>query len=47
MRTTLGHERTTSPRQLIVHTVLLEQLLDDARADSALDPVLRQRLAQA
>jgi alkylation response protein AidB-like acyl-CoA dehydrogenase len=46
MRATLGHERSTSPRQLIVHTVLMEELLAAARS-APLDPVLRQRLARS
>jgi alkylation response protein AidB-like acyl-CoA dehydrogenase len=46
MSTTLGFERATSPRQLIVHTVLLEELLAQARAERA-DPLVRQRLARA
>jgi alkylation response protein AidB-like acyl-CoA dehydrogenase len=48
MRATLGHERSTSPRQLIVHTMLMEELLAAARSGAvALDPVLRQRLARS
>ena len=46
MRTTLGYERSTSPRQLIVHSVLLETLLDEARG-RATDAVTRQQLARA
>jgi alkylation response protein AidB-like acyl-CoA dehydrogenase len=50
--TTLAHERGTSPRQLIIHRMLLAELLRLARegaadtAPRAADPVLRQRLAQ-
>jgi alkylation response protein AidB-like acyl-CoA dehydrogenase len=36
MKTTLGYERSTSPRQLIIHSILLEELLEEAK----------QRLAQ-
>jgi alkylation response protein AidB-like acyl-CoA dehydrogenase len=43
--TTLGFERATSPRQLIVHVGLLQQLLTDARAHGV-DPVIRQQLAR-
>jgi len=50
--TTLTHERGTSPRQLVIHRMLLNDLLrlaregvDDA-APRAADPVVRQRLAQ-
>jgi alkylation response protein AidB-like acyl-CoA dehydrogenase len=46
MRTTLGYERSTSPRQLIVHSVLLELLLDDARRRTV-DAITRQQLARA
>ncbi len=46
MSTTLGYERATSPRQLIVHTVLLEELLEQARTESH-GPVVRQGLARA
>jgi alkylation response protein AidB-like acyl-CoA dehydrogenase len=50
--TTLAHERGTSPRQLIIHRMLLDDLLRLARegADGLAprrgDPVVRQRLAQ-
>ncbi len=50
--TTLTHERGTSPRQLVIHRMLLQDLLRLARAgvDSgapgAGDPVMRQELAQ-
>jgi alkylation response protein AidB-like acyl-CoA dehydrogenase len=50
--TTLAHERGTSPRQLVIHRMLLDDLLRLARdgvggqAPRRTDPVLRQRLAQ-
>jgi alkylation response protein AidB-like acyl-CoA dehydrogenase len=50
--TTLAHERGTSPRQLVIHRMLLQDLLQLARegvdgaAARAADPVLRQRIAQ-
>ncbi len=44
MSTTLGYERSTSPRQLIVHSILLDELLDEARRGAS-DPLLRQDLA--
>jgi alkylation response protein AidB-like acyl-CoA dehydrogenase len=50
--TTLAHERGTSPRQLVIHRMLLADLLRLARegvdggAPRARDPILRQRLAQ-
>ena len=50
--TTLAHERGTSPRQLVIHRMLLDDLLHLARdgvdgaAPRAADPVIRQRLAQ-
>jgi alkylation response protein AidB-like acyl-CoA dehydrogenase len=49
--TTLAHERGTSPRQLVIHRMLLQDLLRLAReprdgARAAADPVLRQRIAQ-
>ncbi|HYV57775.1 MAG TPA: acyl-CoA dehydrogenase family protein [Candidatus Nitrosopolaris sp.] len=50
--TTLAHERGTSPRQLVIHRMLLQDLLRLARegvnggSARARDPVLRQRLAQ-
>ena len=49
---TLAHERGTSPRQLVIHRMLLNDLLRLARegVDGAAprgdDPVVRQRLAQ-
>jgi alkylation response protein AidB-like acyl-CoA dehydrogenase len=46
MQTTLGYERSTSPRQLIVHTILLDELLAEARA-AGTDALLRQGLARA
>ena len=50
-QTTLAHERGTSPRQLVVHRILLDELLRLARQDrdgapAAADPLVRQRLAQ-
>src|SRR5438128_1596185 len=50
--TTLAHERGTSPRQLVIHRMLLGDLLPLARdgvdgtRPRAADPVMRQRLAQ-
>lgn len=45
--TTLAHERGTSPRQLVIHRMLLNDLLRLAREGrAARDPVLRQRIAQ-
>jgi alkylation response protein AidB-like acyl-CoA dehydrogenase len=50
--TTLAHERGTSPRQLVIHRMLLDDLLRLARegvdggAPRACDPVVRQHLAQ-
>ncbi len=50
--TTLAHERGTSPRQLVIHRMLLHDLLRLARegvdgsAPRAREPVVRQRLAQ-
>ncbi|HSP95718.1 MAG TPA: acyl-CoA dehydrogenase family protein [Candidatus Dormibacteraeota bacterium] len=47
-QTTLSHERGTSPRQLVVHRMLLADLLDLARQTGAVaDPIIRQQLAQA
>jgi alkylation response protein AidB-like acyl-CoA dehydrogenase len=52
-QTTLSHERGTSPRQLVVHRMLLTELLALAREPrngataAAADPLLRQQLAQA
>jgi alkylation response protein AidB-like acyl-CoA dehydrogenase len=46
-QTTLSHERGTSPRQLVVHRMLLNELLALARNSGVLaDPVIRQQLAQ-
>ena len=51
-QTTLSHERGTSPRQLVVHRILLGELLALARAPgpdgraAVADPVIRQQLAQ-
>ena len=51
-QTTLSHERGTSPRQLVMHRILLAELLrlaHSARSDgvpAAADPLVRQRLAQ-
>ncbi|MHB8451607.1 MAG: acyl-CoA dehydrogenase family protein [Mycobacteriales bacterium] len=45
---TLAHERGTSPRQLVIHLALVEDLLRQARASGAdADPRVRQRLAQS
>jgi alkylation response protein AidB-like acyl-CoA dehydrogenase len=50
--TTLTHERGTSPRQLVIHRMLLADLLRLARegipgrAPAAGEPIMRQRLAQ-
>jgi len=47
--TTLAHERGTSPRQLVIHRMLLNDLLRLAREGTpaaAADSVLRQRIAQ-
>jgi|MudIll2142460700_1097286.scaffolds.fasta_scaffold16015_2 alkylation response protein AidB-like acyl-CoA dehydrogenase len=52
-QTTLSHERGTSPRQLVVHRMLLNELLALARAAQhnglpiRSDPLVRQRLAQS
>jgi alkylation response protein AidB-like acyl-CoA dehydrogenase len=46
MRSTLGYERSTSPRQLIVHAMLLDELLAQARSDGC-DALTRQQLARA
>ena len=43
--TTLAHERGTSPRQLVIHRMLLQDLLALARGRAGDDPALRQRLA--
>jgi alkylation response protein AidB-like acyl-CoA dehydrogenase len=45
-QTTLAHERGTSPRQLVIHRMLLGDLLRLARERGA-DRSLRQRIAQA
>jgi alkylation response protein AidB-like acyl-CoA dehydrogenase len=51
-QTTLSHERGTSPRQLVVHRMLLNDLLALARTTgpggrrAADDPLVRQQLAQ-
>ena len=49
-QTTLAHERGTSPRQLVIHRMLLEDLLGLARGAAGgegVDGALRQRIAQA
>jgi alkylation response protein AidB-like acyl-CoA dehydrogenase len=52
-QTTLSHERGTSPRQFVVHRILLNELLSLSRATgrsgrpASADPVIRQRLAQS
>jgi len=43
--TTLAHERGTSPRQLVIHRMLLNDLLGLAR-ERGTDGVMRQRLGQ-
>src|SRR5262249_30104879 len=49
---TLTHERGTSPRQLVIHRMLLDDLLrlarvgQDGAPPAASDPVQRQRIAQ-
>jgi alkylation response protein AidB-like acyl-CoA dehydrogenase len=51
-QTTLSHERGTSPRQLVIHRILLTELLRLAQTlrrdgvNAAADPLVRQRLAQ-
>lgn len=46
--TTLTHERGTSPRQLVVHTMLLDEMLRRGRDGGGVDdPALRGRLARA
>ena len=46
-QTTLSHERGTSPRQLVVHRMLLNELLALAhRTRASDDPLIRQQLAQ-
>jgi alkylation response protein AidB-like acyl-CoA dehydrogenase len=45
---TLSHERGTNPRQLVIHTQLIEELLRLAIANGTYDdPHVRHRLAQA
>ncbi len=45
---TLTHERGVNPRQLVIHTQLLDELLRDAAANGAWDdPRIGPRLAQA
>lgn len=52
-QTTLSHERGTSPRQLVMHRILLDALIqlahDTPRGDgsAADDPVIRQGIARA
>ena len=52
-QTTLSHERGTSPRQLVMHRILLNELIALAAktprgsAPASADPVIRQQLAQA
>jgi alkylation response protein AidB-like acyl-CoA dehydrogenase len=52
-QTTLSHERGTSPRQLVVHRILLNELLALSKTRqlggvvAAQDPLMRQKLAQA
>ncbi len=52
-QTTLSHERGTSPRQLVIHRVLLNDLLSMARTTrrgngtAAADAAIRQQLARA
>lgn len=45
-QTTLAHERGTSPRQLVIHRMLLDDLLRLARERGA-DAAMRQKIAQA
>jgi alkylation response protein AidB-like acyl-CoA dehydrogenase len=51
-QTTLSHERGTSPRQMVIHRILLTELLRLAQrtqrdgTQAAADPLVRQRLAQ-
>ena len=40
-QTTLSHERGTSPRQLVVHRMLLDELLALARTAPARRPTIR------
>jgi len=44
-QTTLAHERGTSPRQLVIHRILLEDMLRLAAVRGA-DAAMRQRIAQ-
>lgn len=44
--TTLGHERGTSPRQLVIHMMLLDELMQLA-AERGADASVRQQLARA
>ncbi len=50
-QTTLSHERGTSPRQLVIHRILLDALLllalETRRGDgpAAADPIVRQKIA--
>ncbi len=54
-QTTLSHERGTSPRQLVIHRILLREMLESVRTpvwgERSLrlrqDPLVRQELAQA
>ncbi len=52
-QTTLSHERGTSPRQLVMHRILLDALIDlvhatpRGRGTAATDPVVRARIAAA
>jgi len=52
-QTTLSHERGTSPRQLVMHRILLNELIalagrtERGGAPANTDPVIRQQLAQA
>jgi alkylation response protein AidB-like acyl-CoA dehydrogenase len=52
-QTTLSHERGTSPRQLVVHRMLLNDLLRLTRTTqrngkpASSDPIMRQRLMQS
>lgn len=52
-QTTLSHERGTSPRQLVIHRILLDEMLRVARRIQRssqplrCDPLLRQEVAQA
>ncbi len=52
-QTTLSHERGTSPRQLVIHRILLHEMLRTARGERdggpplSAHPLLRQEMAQA